>query len=164
MADLETLEAVGVLGLLAAGIKDLVDHFCALGVVSLGPVITGAGILVDEVVRPEKFTERTCTNRIDNSGFKVKKHRTRHILAARRLMVEDVNAVELGVVVAIIFLIFEQSKKEKAKIVDKILGVKIFIQIYSSKKKKYIYIPAVFAITADSMLVADYFPELIEGR
>ena len=34
----------------------------------------------------------------------------------------------------------------------------------TAAKKKYIYIPAVFAITADSMLVADYFPELIEGR
>ena len=111
VADLETLEAVGVLGLLAAGIKDLVDHFCALGVVSLGPVITGAGILVDEVVRPEKFTERTCTNRIDNSGFKVKKHRTRHVLAACCLMVKDVDAVELGVVVANFFLIFKRSNK-----------------------------------------------------
>ena len=49
----EALEAVAALGLLADDIEDGVDELSALGVVALGPVVTGARVAEDKVVRAE---------------------------------------------------------------------------------------------------------------
>ena len=47
------MKAVAVLGLLADDVEDGVDELGALGVVSLGPVVAGAGLAEDEVVGAE---------------------------------------------------------------------------------------------------------------
>ena len=46
------------LGLLAHDVKDGVDELGALGVVALGPVVAGASLAEDEVVRAEDLAER----------------------------------------------------------------------------------------------------------
>jgi hypothetical protein len=48
--ELKALEAVAALGLLAHDVQDGVDELGALGVVTLGPVVTGTGLPEDEVV------------------------------------------------------------------------------------------------------------------
>ena len=55
VGDLEALEAVAGLGLLADDIEDRVDELGSLGVVSLGPVVTGSGLAEDEVIGAEKL-------------------------------------------------------------------------------------------------------------
>ncbi len=55
--DLEPLQAVAALGLAADHVEDLVDELGALGVVALGPVVAGARLAEDKVVRAEQLAE-----------------------------------------------------------------------------------------------------------
>ena len=73
VADLEALEAVRVLGLLAHGVQDLVNHLCALGVVALRAVVARAGVLVHEVVRAEELAERGRADRVDDARLQAKR-------------------------------------------------------------------------------------------
>merc|ERR1711990_921913 len=54
---LEALKAVAALGLLSDDVEDGVDELGTLGVVALGPVVTGTGLTEDEVVGSEELTE-----------------------------------------------------------------------------------------------------------
>merc|ERR1719409_2316062 len=62
VGDLEALEAVAALSLLADDVEDGVDELSTLGVVTLGPVVTSAGLTEDEVVGSEELTEGTSTD------------------------------------------------------------------------------------------------------
>ena len=59
VGELEALEAIAGLGFLADDVKDGVDQLGTLGVVTLGPVVTGARLAEDEVVWTEDLTEWT---------------------------------------------------------------------------------------------------------
>merc|ERR1719267_137071 len=59
VAELEALKAVAGLGLLADDVEDGVDELGTLGVVTLGPVVTGTSLAEDEVVGAEELAERT---------------------------------------------------------------------------------------------------------
>lgn len=85
MCDLESLEAVAALCLATHDVQNLVDQLCSLGVVALGPVVTGAGLTEDEVVGAEKLTKWTGTNGIHGPWFKVDEDGTRDILVVRCL-------------------------------------------------------------------------------
>ena len=50
VGDLEALQAVAGFGLLADHVEDRVDELGALGVVALGPVVTGTRLSKDKVV------------------------------------------------------------------------------------------------------------------
>merc|ERR1712057_48961 len=62
VGELEALEAIAGLGLLTDDVKHGVDELGALGVVSLGPVVTGSGLAEDEVVGAEELTEWAGTD------------------------------------------------------------------------------------------------------
>ena len=57
VSELEALKAVAALSLLTDDIEHLVDELSSLGVVSLGPVVSGSGLTEDEIVRSEELTE-----------------------------------------------------------------------------------------------------------
>jgi hypothetical protein len=58
--DLEALEAVAALGLLADDVEHRVDELGALGVVPLGPVVSGSGLFFFfDGVEGERERERT---------------------------------------------------------------------------------------------------------
>jgi hypothetical protein len=59
VGELETLEAVTGLGLLADNVKDGVDQLSTLGVVTLGPVVTSTVLAEHEVVGAEDLTVGT---------------------------------------------------------------------------------------------------------
>ena len=59
MGDLEALQAIAALSLLPGDVEDGVDELSALGVVALGPVVSGSGLSEDEVVGPEELSERS---------------------------------------------------------------------------------------------------------
>ncbi len=91
--DLEALQAVAALGLLADDVEDRVDELGALGVVALGPVVAGAGLAEDEVVRAEKLAEGAGADRVHGAGLEVHEDGARHVAAAGRLVVVDVDAL-----------------------------------------------------------------------
>mmetsp|Transcript_15188 Transcript_15188/g.65038 ORF Transcript_15188/g.65038 Transcript_15188/m.65038 type:complete len:483 (-) Transcript_15188:50-1498(-) len=97
VADLETLEAVAGLGLLAHDVEHRVDELRALGVVTLGPVVTGAGLAEHEVVGAEDLAEGAGADGVHGAGLKVHQHGAGHVAAAGRLVVVDVDALQLEV-------------------------------------------------------------------
>ena len=102
VGDLETLEAVATLSFLSDDIEDGVDELSTLGVVTLGPVVTGTGLSEDKVIRAEELAEGARADRVHGAGLEVHEDGARHVAAARRLVVVDVDALELEVGVAVV--------------------------------------------------------------
>ena len=100
--ELEALEAIAGLGLLADDVEDRVDELGALGVVALGPVVARARLAEDEVVRAEELAEGARADRVHGAGLEVHEDGARHVAAARRLVVVHVDALELEVRVAVV--------------------------------------------------------------
>merc|ERR1719291_1452741 len=98
----EALEAVAALCLLADDVKHGVDQLGALRVVALGPVVARARLAEDEVVRAEDLAERARADRVHRARLEVHEDRARHIAATGRLIVVDVDALELEVRVAVV--------------------------------------------------------------
>ena len=71
VGDLEALEAVAGLGLLADDVEDGVDELRTLGVVALGPVVTGSGLAEHEVVRAEELAEGAGADGVHGSRLEV---------------------------------------------------------------------------------------------
>lgn len=82
VGDLEALEAVAALRLTADDINDLVDQLGTLSVMTLGPVVSSAGLAEDEVVGTEELTEGTSTDGIHGAGLEIDEDGTGHILVA----------------------------------------------------------------------------------
>jgi hypothetical protein len=80
VSDLETLEAVASLGLTTDDIDDLVDKLGTLGVVALGPVVTGTGLTEDEVVGTEELAKGTGTDSVHGTGLEIDQNGTGNVL------------------------------------------------------------------------------------
>lgn len=80
VGDLEALEAVAAFGLTADNVEDVVDELSTLGVVALGPVVSGTGLAKDEVVGTEELTERTGTDGVHGTGLEIDEDSARNIL------------------------------------------------------------------------------------
>jgi hypothetical protein len=85
VGDLETLEAVASLGLTADNIDDLVDELGTLGVVTLGPVVTGTGLTEDEVVGTEELAKGTSTDSVHGTGLQIDQDGTGNVLVTAGL-------------------------------------------------------------------------------
>lgn len=96
------LETITGFGLFADDVENRVDKLGTLGVVSLGPVVASARLTEHEVVRTKDLTERTRAHRVHGARLQVDEDGSRHILAARRLVEVDVDALELQVRVAVV--------------------------------------------------------------
>ena len=102
MADLKPLQAVTVLRLLPDHVEHRVDEFGALGVVALGPVVSGAGLAEHEVVGSEDLAVRAGSDAVHGSGLEIHEDRARDEAAAARFVVVDIDALELELVVALV--------------------------------------------------------------
>merc|ERR1712199_77498 len=102
VAELEALEAVAGLGLLTHDVEHRVDELGTLGVVTLGPVVTGAGLAEDEVVRAEELTEWASADRVHGTRLEVHEDGTGHIATASGLIVVHVDALQLEVGVTMV--------------------------------------------------------------
>lgn len=71
MEELEALERVGVLDLLAEDVEDRVDELSTLGVVTHSPVVGGTVLAVDEGVGAEEVGEGARADEVDDSGLQV---------------------------------------------------------------------------------------------
>eukprot|EP00043_Microstomoeca_roanoka_P004868 m.52369 g.52369 ORF g.52369 m.52369 type:complete len:506 (-) comp12695_c0_seq1:22-1539(-) len=100
VCELETLQAVATLSLLADDIEDGVDELSTLCVVTLGPVVTSTRLAKDKVVGTEDLTVGTRADRVHGSGLEINKDGAGNVLATGGLIVVDVDALELEVRVA----------------------------------------------------------------
>ncbi len=69
---------------------------------TLGPVVAGARLTKDEVVRPEELPEGTRADRVHGAGLQVDEDCTWNVLATGRLIVVDVDALELQLGCAVV--------------------------------------------------------------
>mmetsp|Transcript_8066 Transcript_8066/g.14380 ORF Transcript_8066/g.14380 Transcript_8066/m.14380 type:complete len:454 (+) Transcript_8066:282-1643(+) len=102
VGDLEALEAVTGLGLLADNVQNRVNKLGTLGVVALGPVVAGTALAEDEVVRAEDLTEGTSADGVHGARLEIHQNSTRYVTAARGLVKVHVDALELEVRVAVV--------------------------------------------------------------
>uniref|UniRef100_A0A1I8H0E5 Arf-GAP domain-containing protein n=1 Tax=Macrostomum lignano TaxID=282301 RepID=A0A1I8H0E5_9PLAT len=97
VGQLEALQAVAALGLLAHHIEHGVHQLGALRVVALGPVVAGAALSEHEIVRPEQLAERAGPDTVHGAGLQVHQHGPWHVLAAAGLVVVDAGPGQLNV-------------------------------------------------------------------
>ena len=102
VGELEALEAVSGLGLLADNVKDGVDELSTLGVVTLGPVVTGTVLSEHEVIGAEQLAERTSTDRVHGTRLKIHEDGTGHVAATSGLVEVHVDALQLKIGVTVV--------------------------------------------------------------
>ena len=76
--------------------------YLTLGVVALGPVVASSALPKHEVVRSEDLTERAGPHAVHGAGLEVHQHRPRHVLAAARFVVVDIDPLQLLVQVSLV--------------------------------------------------------------
>jgi len=99
---LEALHAVARLGLLADHIEDGVDELSALGVVALGPVVTGSSLPENKVVGAEELAERAGTDGVHGSGLEVHEDSPGHVASTCGFVEVHVDALQLEVGVTVV--------------------------------------------------------------
>ena len=72
------------------------------GVMSFGPVVSGAGLSEDEVVGAENLSERSGADRVHGAGLQVDQDGAGNVFPASRLVVVDVDALQLEIAVAMV--------------------------------------------------------------
>ena len=102
VGDLETLEAVATFGFLSDDIEDGVDELGSLGVVTLGPVVTGTGLSEDEVVWSEELTEWSSSDGVHGSWLKIHEDGSWDVSSTGGLVVVDVDSLELEIRVTVV--------------------------------------------------------------
>ena len=102
VGDLETLEAIATFGFLTDDIKDGVDELSTLGVVTLGPVVTGTSLSENEVVGSEELTERSGSDGVHGSGLEIHEDGSGNVSATSGLVVVDVDSLELEIGVTVV--------------------------------------------------------------
>ena len=102
MGDLETLEAIASFGFLSDDIKDGVDKLGSLGVMSLGPVVTGTGLSEDEVVWSEELTERSSSDGVHGSWLKIHKDGSWDVSSTGGFVIVDVDSLELEIGITVV--------------------------------------------------------------
>merc|ERR1711934_936264 len=102
VGDLETLEAIASFGFLSDNIKDGVDELGTLGVMTLGPVVTGTGLSEDEVVWSEELTEWAGSDGVHGSWLKIHKDGSWDVSSTGGFVVVHVDSLELEIGVTVI--------------------------------------------------------------
>ena len=97
VSQLEPLQTVTALRLLADHVQHGVHQLCSLSVVSLGPVVPGAALSEDEVVGTEDLSEGTGSDAVHGPGLQIYEDSSGHVLAAGGFVVVHVDAFQLQV-------------------------------------------------------------------
>jgi hypothetical protein len=71
VGNLETLKAIATFSFFSNDIKDGIDEFGTLGIMSFGPVVTGTGLSEDEVVWSEELSEWSSSDRVHCTWFEI---------------------------------------------------------------------------------------------
>lgn len=90
-----TLKTVTVLGFLSNNVKNGINKLCSLSVVTLGPVVTSTRLAKHKVIRPEDLAIGTGPNAVHGTRLKVHEHSTRHKSTTGRLVIVDIDTLQL---------------------------------------------------------------------
>ena len=102
VGDLETLEAIASFGFLSDDIKDGVDKLGSLGVMSLGPVVTGTGLSEDEVIWSEELSEWSGSDGVHGSWLKIHKDGSWDVSSTGGFVIVDVDSLELEIGITVV--------------------------------------------------------------
>jgi len=102
VGDLEALEAIATLSLLTDDIEDGVDKLSTFGVMTLGPVVTGASLAEHEVVWTEELTEGSGSDGVHGAWLKIHEDGTGDVAATSGFVVVDVDSLELEIGVTVV--------------------------------------------------------------
>jgi proteasome assembly chaperone (PAC2) family protein len=102
VGDLETLEAIATFGFFSNDVENGVNELSTLSVVTLGPVVTSTSLTEDEVVGSEELTERSSTDGVHGSWFKIHEDSTGDISTTSGLVVINVDSLKLEIRVSVI--------------------------------------------------------------
>lgn len=97
-----TLQAVAILSFLANNIEHGIDQFGTLRVMTLGPVVTGAGLAEDEVIWPENLSEGARSDGIHGSRLQIHEDRAWYVPSTACLVVIHIDPLQLQVRVAVV--------------------------------------------------------------
>ncbi|KAF3780907.1 hypothetical protein EJ110_NYTH38165 [Nymphaea thermarum] len=96
------MKAIAVLGLLPDNVKDSINEFSPLCIVSFGPVVPSSRLSKDKVVRPKDLTERPRSDAVHGSRLEIHEYGPRHVPSTARLVVVHIDPLELQIGVAAI--------------------------------------------------------------
>jgi len=102
VGDLETLEAIATFGLLTDDVEDGVDELSTLGVVTLGPVVTGTSLTEDEVVWSEELTEWSSSDGVHGTWLEIHENGSWDVSTTSGLVVVNVDSLELEIGVTVV--------------------------------------------------------------
>jgi hypothetical protein len=102
VGDLETLEAIATFGFLSNDIKDGVDKLGTLGVMTLGPVVTGTGLTEDKVVWSEELTEWSSSDGVHGTWLKIHEDGSWYVSSTGGFVEINVNSLELEIGITVV--------------------------------------------------------------
>jgi hypothetical protein len=102
VGNLETLEAIATFGFLSNDIKDGVDKLGTLGVMTLGPVVTGTGLTEDKVVWSEELTEWSSSDGVHGTWLKIHEDGSWYVSSTGGFVEIDVNSLELEIGITVV--------------------------------------------------------------
>ena len=102
VGDLETLEAIATFGFLSDDIEDGVDKFGTLGVMTLGPVVTGTSLSEDEVVWSEELTEWAGSDGVHGTWLEIHEDGSWDVSSSSGLVIVDVDSLKLEIGVTVV--------------------------------------------------------------
>jgi len=102
VSNLETLKAIATFSFFSNDIEDGVDKFGTLGVMTLGPVVTGTSLSEDEVVRSEELTEWAGSDGVHGTWLEIHKDCSWDVSSSSGLVKVDVDSLELEIGVTVI--------------------------------------------------------------
>lgn len=102
MGDLESLKAIATFSFLSDDIEDGVNKFSTFSIVTLGPVVTSTSLTEDEVIRSEELSERSGSDGVHGSWFKIHKDGSWDISATSGFVEINVDSFELEIRVTVI--------------------------------------------------------------
>ena len=81
VCELEALQTVAALGLLAHHIQDRVHELSTFGVVTFRPIVSGSTLAKYEIIWAEDLAKRSWSDRVHGTGLQVHQYGTGHVLA-----------------------------------------------------------------------------------
>ena len=102
VGDLESLKAIATLSFLSNDIEDGVDKLGTLGVMTLGPVVSGTSLSEYKVIWSEELSERSSSDGVHCSWFKIHEDCSWDVSSSGGFVEVNVDSFELEIGITVI--------------------------------------------------------------
>jgi len=102
MAQLESLKAITSLSLLADDVENGINQFGTLGVVTFGPIVTGASLTKNKIVGSKELTEGSSADGVHGAGLQIHEDGAGNIASTGGFVEINVDALQLQVGVTVV--------------------------------------------------------------